>query len=244
MDASSPAGTINLKTRRAFDRKGRRISYNFSANLNSEQFTLDRTWGPDDREHYKARPNVSLEYSDVFLNQRLGLVAGVSRANSYTEQYRHNMTYNKSPTAADPRPMVLTALNFKDGPKFILKDTYTVTADFATSPGLHGDLEVTHLGVRVGEVGSVRLRGDHVAVSLKLDRDARVPADVGARVLRKSAIGEPYIDLTAPASSSTARTTAKLPASTRRWVSGDGGSGQPTKNPVSMAGVTPSSVVR
>ncbi|MEU5987429.1 MCE family protein [Spirillospora sp. NPDC047418] len=83
-----------------------------------------------------------------------------------------------------------------------LERPYTVTADFATSPGLHGDLEVTHLGVRVGEVGSVRLRGDHVAVSLKLDRDARVPADVGARVLRKSAIGEPYIDLTAPASSS------------------------------------------
>jgi TonB-dependent receptor len=136
MDASSPAGTINLKTRRAFDRKGRRLSYNFSVNLNSEQFTLDRTWGPDDREHYKARPNASLEYSDVFLNQRLGIVAGVSRANSYTEQYRHNMTYNKSPTAADPRPMVLTALNVKDGPKFILKDTYTVTADFKATPQL------------------------------------------------------------------------------------------------------------
>jgi phospholipid/cholesterol/gamma-HCH transport system substrate-binding protein len=84
----------------------------------------------------------------------------------------------------------------------VLERPYTVTADFATSPGLHGDLEVTHLGVRVGEVGSVRLRGDHVAVTLKLDRDARVPADVGARVLRKSAIGEPYIELTAPAASS------------------------------------------
>ncbi len=84
----------------------------------------------------------------------------------------------------------------------VLERPYTVTADFATSPGLHGDLEVTHLGVGVGEVGSVRLRGDHVAVSLKLDRDARVPADVGARVLRKSAIGEPYIELTAAASPS------------------------------------------
>lgn len=82
----------------------------------------------------------------------------------------------------------------------VLERPFHVTADFASSPGLHGDLEVTHLGVRVGEVGSVRLRGDHVAVRLDLDRDAGIPAGVGARVLRKSAIGEPYIDLTAPPS--------------------------------------------
>ncbi|MEU5876070.1 MCE family protein [Spirillospora sp. NPDC047279] len=78
-----------------------------------------------------------------------------------------------------------------------LERPFPVTADFASSPGLYGGLEVTHLGVRVGQVSSVRLSGDHVAVSLDMDRDVRVPADVGARVLRKSAIGEPYIDLTA-----------------------------------------------
>lgn len=84
-----------------------------------------------------------------------------------------------------------------------LERPFTVTADFASSPGLHGDLEVTHRGVRVGEVGTVKLRGDHVAVGLNLDRGARIPADVGARVLRKSAIGEPYIELTPAASPST-----------------------------------------
>ncbi|TDE27862.1 MCE family protein [Actinomadura sp. 6K520] len=77
-----------------------------------------------------------------------------------------------------------------------LERPFTVTADFETSPGLHGDLEVTHLGVAVGEVGDIRLEGDHVAVTLDIRRDARVPAGVGARVLRKSAIGEPYIELT------------------------------------------------
>ncbi|MFF4240666.1 MCE family protein [Actinomadura geliboluensis] len=90
-----------------------------------------------------------------------------------------------------------------------LERPFTVTADFASSPGLHGDLEVTHLGVRVGEVGTVRLRGDHVAVGLDLDRDARIPADVGARVLRKSAIGEPYIELTPAASPSAGSRTLK-----------------------------------
>ncbi|RAY12390.1 MCE family protein [Actinomadura craniellae] len=79
-----------------------------------------------------------------------------------------------------------------------LERPFHVTADFATSPGLNSDLEVTHLGVRVGRVGDVQLRQGHVAVRLDLNRDARIPADVGARVLRKSAIGEPYIELTRP----------------------------------------------
>ncbi len=133
-NADSPAGTINMKTRRAFDRKGRRIGYNVSVNLNSEEFHVNRTYGPGGLKEYKVRPNYSFEYSDVFLNQRLGIVASYSHVDSYTEQYRHNITYNLNPTAADPRPMVVTALNFKDGPKNIAKDTYTFTSDFkATS---------------------------------------------------------------------------------------------------------------
>jgi phospholipid/cholesterol/gamma-HCH transport system substrate-binding protein len=79
-----------------------------------------------------------------------------------------------------------------------LERPFPVTADFASSPGLHQDLEVTHLGVRVGSVGAVRLERGHVSVRLDLDRGVRVPADAHARVLRKSAIGEPYIELTTP----------------------------------------------
>lgn len=136
MDASSPAGTINMKTRRAFDRKGRRISYNFSLNMNSEEFHFRKSYGPGGEEEYKAKPNYSLEYSDVFFNQRLGIVASYSHADSFTEQYRHNLTYNRTPTAADPRPLVLTTLNFKDGAKNIEKDTYTMTMDFKATPRL------------------------------------------------------------------------------------------------------------
>jgi phospholipid/cholesterol/gamma-HCH transport system substrate-binding protein len=75
---------------------------------------------------------------------------------------------------------------------------FTVTADFASSPGLHSDLEVTHLGVKVGRVGGVKLRNGHVEVRLEMDRGVHVPAGVRAQVLRKSAIGEPYIELSTP----------------------------------------------
>lgn len=129
-DADSPAGTINMKTRRAFDRKGRRVGFNFSVNFNAEEFTINREWGPNEHKNYKWKPNASLEYSESFLNQRFGLMLSASRANSYTEQYSFVQDYNKSPTVADPRPMVVRQIDFKDGPKVILKDAFSLAADF------------------------------------------------------------------------------------------------------------------
>lgn len=136
MDADSPAGTINLKTRRAFDRKGRRINYNVSLNMNSEEFHFKRTYGPGAHKEYKARPNWSFEYSESFFNNRLGVVLSLNHVDSFTEQYRHNLTYNRTTTSTDPRPMVLTRMNFKDGNKNIEKDTYTVTVDWKPLPNL------------------------------------------------------------------------------------------------------------
>jgi iron complex outermembrane receptor protein len=129
-DGDAPAGTINMKTRRAFDRKGRRIGVNASVNFNAEEFSLNRKWGPDEHRNYKWKPNLSIEYSESFLNQRLGILLSASRANSYTEQYHFNNTYNRNPTAADPRPLVIRQIDIKDGPKFILKDALMLTVDY------------------------------------------------------------------------------------------------------------------
>ena len=135
-DADSPAGTINMKTRRAFDRKGRRVGINTSINFNAEEMTLGKTLGPGEGKEYKWAPNYSLEYSEAFLNQRLGILLSASRANSYTEQYQVNMSYNRNATAADPRPHVVRSIDFKDGPKVILKDALMLTADFKATPRL------------------------------------------------------------------------------------------------------------
>ena len=90
--------------RRAFDRKGRRIGYTFGLNFNAEEFSLNKKWGPDENRNYKWKPNASFEYSESFLNQRFGVLFGISRANSYTEQYSFSNGLNRNPTAADPRP--------------------------------------------------------------------------------------------------------------------------------------------
>jgi phospholipid/cholesterol/gamma-HCH transport system substrate-binding protein len=72
---------------------------------------------------------------------------------------------------------------------------YTVTAEFDSSPGLRSDLEVCYLGVRVGSVRDVRLETGKVVVRMHLDHGTRVPNTVDAAVLRKSAVGEPYIEM-------------------------------------------------
>jgi phospholipid/cholesterol/gamma-HCH transport system substrate-binding protein len=70
-----------------------------------------------------------------------------------------------------------------------------VTAEFAESPGLRSGYEVTYLGHAVGRVRGVRLAPGMSEVQLAIDRDADLPADVVAAARRRSAIGEPYVDL-------------------------------------------------
>jgi iron complex outermembrane receptor protein len=135
-DADSPAGTINMKTKRAFDRKGRRVAFNAAINFNAEEFTLKKTAGPRDGDSYKWKPNLTLDYSESFLNQRLGILLSASRANSYTEQYQVSQAHNRNATAADPRPHVIRQIGFKDGNKTILKDAFMFTADYRASPNL------------------------------------------------------------------------------------------------------------
>jgi iron complex outermembrane receptor protein len=135
-DADSPAGTINMKTKRAFDRKGRSYGFNTSMNFNDEEFTLRKTMGPTDKMERKAKHNYEANYAESFFNQRLGILFSTSHASSYTEQYLMNVGYNRAPTAADPRPLVARQIDFKDGPKFILKDSMLLTADFKATRSL------------------------------------------------------------------------------------------------------------
>ena len=72
----------------------------------------------------------------------------------------------------------------------------TITADFETSPGLRAGYEVTYFGVHAGQLGRVAIDGDHVVARLKIDRNLSLPGTLDAAVRRKSAVGEPYVDLT------------------------------------------------
>ncbi|GAA2734482.1 MCE family protein [Actinocorallia aurantiaca] len=89
----------------------------------------------------------------------------------------------------------LTLLPIRFGEDFI-----EVKADFASSPGLRSGLEVDYLGVPIGSVESVELRPGRVTVTLLVEQGRKVPNTVTAQVLRKSAVGEPYVELAPPSS--------------------------------------------
>jgi len=136
MAADAPAGNINLKTKRAFDMKGRHITMNFGTVFNSEEFTLKRTVGPGDSNGFKFKPNYDLNYSDVFFNNKLGVVLSVQESNVYVEQYRVDHNYNRTATATDPRGQVLSSIVLKDGPKWTMRASYGLTLDFRATPNL------------------------------------------------------------------------------------------------------------
>ncbi|MEW2356691.1 MCE family protein [Spirillospora sp. NPDC029432] len=80
---------------------------------------------------------------------------------------------------------------------------YHITVEFQSSPGLHPGFEVDYLGLRIGKIDSVRLVKDKVLVKLDIEKGVKVPQGVSAAAARKSAVGEPVVELTPPAGART-----------------------------------------
>jgi TonB-dependent receptor len=136
VDANAPAGTINLKPKRAFDRAGRRVTFQANATAFSTRFNFDASYGPDDRQSRKIHPGGMIDYSDVFFNKRLGINLSVSESMAYSANARTTITYNYAPTAADPRPVVPTALAFLHAPRTNRRSTVNFTSDFKATDRL------------------------------------------------------------------------------------------------------------
>ncbi|WP_414663155.1 TonB-dependent receptor [Horticoccus sp. 23ND18S-11] len=136
VDANAPAGTINLKTKRAFDLTRRRVSAQANLTAFSTRFNFDDSYGPDDRKSRKLHPGGIFDYSDVFFNRRLGINLNISESMAYSANARTTMTYNYTPTAADPRPVVPTAINFLHAPRTNRRSTVNFTADYRASSRL------------------------------------------------------------------------------------------------------------
>src|SRR5687768_18478906 len=76
----------------------------------------------------------------------------------------------------------------------LLDDSYPLTVQVPTTGGLIAQQEVTLSGVPVGLVESFELSGEHVNVKLAIDEGRKIPRQVDAVILRRSAVGEQAID--------------------------------------------------
>ncbi|GII02553.1 MCE family protein [Planobispora takensis] len=80
----------------------------------------------------------------------------------------------------------------------VIERPYRINVEFVSSPGLVRGFDVAYLGVRIGRIDDVVLAPGKIVVGLSIERDARIPQGVTAEVRRKSAIGEPYVEISPP----------------------------------------------
>ena len=79
-----------------------------------------------------------------------------------------------------------------------IEKPYSLRADFTNAFGVGPNAEVTYRGVPYGAVTGVERRPGGVRVKMKVKRTLQVPAESTATVLRKSVVGEPYVDFEPP----------------------------------------------
>lgn len=136
VDANAPAGTINLRTKRAFDRKGRRISGSISGYTHSDMWN-DHVNGPGEGEHSdRFLPNGQIEYSDVFFNRRLGVVASLSRTKTYTELEQSYYPRSYAPTANSPEPMAMNSIFMRLNAQETTRMAASLTLDYKATDRL------------------------------------------------------------------------------------------------------------
>ena len=137
---SSVAGVVNLRTKGAFDRQGRHFSYRAGLASNSYYWSFDRTEGWDDQQHYKMLPNVQLDYSDVFADGRLGVVAGLSHNYTIAAQKHVWFFYNNFDTDLSNNATEVPVINrvwYQDGPKPTERGNYNVRLDYKLRDNIH-----------------------------------------------------------------------------------------------------------
>ena len=133
MPANSLSGTVNVKSRSAFDQQGRRINYTASLTMNDQAATFSKTIGWDNQKHYKTLPNGNIGYSDTLMGGRLGIVVGANHTGTYVEQkILANLarTWDNNPDNNNTETPRVSQVNWQDGLKPTFRDSFMMNLDF------------------------------------------------------------------------------------------------------------------
>ncbi|WP_051695172.1 TonB-dependent receptor domain-containing protein [Caulobacter sp. UNC358MFTsu5.1] len=87
MDADSPGGAINMRSKYAFQRSSRLLRFQLGGVATSDS-SLERKYLPDDEKHASIYPSGQIGYADVFLDGRLGIALNASYNANFVEQDR------------------------------------------------------------------------------------------------------------------------------------------------------------
>lgn len=144
--ADAPAGTINIRTKRAFDRRGRRILMQISGTTHSNMWDDMEGTGPDEGGYGGTRflPGGRFEYSDVFLDGRLGVVANTSLSRTYVEQEQLTLSRSYAPNETNPDPLAINAIETQMNARQIERFSTSFGVDFRATDNLTLSLAAIH----------------------------------------------------------------------------------------------------
>lgn len=159
--SDSLAGSINLVSKSAFERKGRQLRYSLNLIGNHENLDLKKTpHSHGDKLNYKIFPGASLDFTWP-VNRRFGIVVAANHSRSFNEQHRTLQTWTSIVPPGSPAgtPInyanpVLNALALLDGPRDLTRNTLSVKADWKVTA--NGVLTVGHVASRTDtRIGSL-----------------------------------------------------------------------------------------
>ncbi|MBB3274233.1 MULTISPECIES: outer membrane beta-barrel protein [unclassified Pseudoxanthomonas] len=139
MDADSPGGQINLRSKYAFNRTGRQIVAQLGG-VGTSDSTLSRKYFPDDRKHSTLYPSAQFGFGDVFMEGRLGVEFNTSYNANYVQQDRIQTDWSY---LADGRVMPYRVM-WRPGPKMTSRTAANLSTDYQLTDELVLSLRSTY----------------------------------------------------------------------------------------------------
>jgi iron complex outermembrane receptor protein len=139
MDADSPGGAINLRSKYAFQRNGRLVRFQLGGVATSDS-SLSRKYLPDDQKHASIFPSAQIGYADVFLDGRLGIAFNASYNANFVEQDRIQTDWSY---LANGRVIPYQVM-WRPGPKLTHRKAANLSVDYKITDKLYLSLRSTY----------------------------------------------------------------------------------------------------
>jgi iron complex outermembrane receptor protein len=139
MDADSPGGAINLRSKYAFQRNGRLLRFQLGGVATSDS-SLSRKYLPDDKKHASIFPSAQIGYADVFLDGRLGIAFNASYNANFVEQDRIQTDWSY---LANGRVIPYQVM-WRPGPKLTHRKAANLSVDYKLTDQLALSLRSTY----------------------------------------------------------------------------------------------------
>jgi TonB-dependent receptor len=129
--ADSLAGSVNMITKSAFERKDAQFRYNLNLTGNNENLSLGREAHTTEEKIYKILPGANFDYT-LPINNRLGLVLTGLTSRRYTKQHRSTTTYSTGGTSTGATISAPYLANYQmfNSPRVIARDSLGFKVDW------------------------------------------------------------------------------------------------------------------